>query len=139
MLYPFNKEILKSFFIKIKEEVNLKADVELYAEISETEEGLIVGTDISLDDPLVTEINANVGDRVIVKAKIPTDANFTVEDAELLNRANEYFDDLGGLDSVLTSDFIASSLDDAATNKIVSADQIIELKSVYLKDKKLSN
>lgn len=104
-MFVFDSETLRHLLEQIKVQIDKKISVEQYAiKAQETDEdALVVGEDIQLNSPLIQDliINKNVtveiGDKVLVRHKVLSEANYTQEDKKIVQEILEN----GGLKGML--------------------------------------
>ena len=105
-MFVFDSETLRHLLEQIKVQIDKKVDIEQYAiKAEETDDdALIVGTDIQLNDPLIEDlvakgVSVNTGDKVLIKYKVLSEANYTQKEKEVVQEILEH----GGLEEMLDS------------------------------------
>ena len=103
-MFVFDSETLRHLLEQIKVQIDKKISIEQYAiKAQETDEdALIIGEDIQLSNPLIQDlINKNVtvetGDKVLIRNKVLSEANYTQEEKEVVQEILES----GGLEGML--------------------------------------
>ena len=92
MAYSFDSETLRYLLQQLKVQIDKKVTKEQYAiKAEETDaDALIIGTDIMIDDPLIMDliniknVEINEGDKVLIKDKILSEANYTQEEKDAI-------------------------------------------------------
>ena len=105
-MFVFDSETLRHLLEQIKVQIDKKVNIEQYAiKAEETDDSaLIVGTDIQLNDPLIEDlvakgVSVNTGDKVLIKYKVLSEANYTQKEKEVVQEILEH----GGLEEMLDS------------------------------------
>lgn len=105
-MFVFDSGTLRHLLEQIKVQIDKKVNVEQYViKAEETDDSaLIVGTDIQLNDPLIEDlvtkgISVNTGDKVLIKYKVLSEANYTQKEKEVVQEILEH----GGLGEMLDS------------------------------------